>query len=104
MRPLMGPRFLAGLGAALALLAPGIARAWDVLASACPDQPLICERGHVVFDQGGSAGGSDPRRLRVYGLAGARPDITTKVLPLGRVGSPYSFDLDAVQAPGPFSW
>ncbi len=60
--------------------------------------------GKVVFDQGGSFGDPAPRRLRVWGLAGTLPDITTPVLPIGRVGSPFSFDLASVDAPGPIVW
>ena len=51
--------------------------------------------GKVVLDQGGSFGGSTPRTLRVFGLAGPVPSITTKVLPIGRVGSAYAFDLES---------
>lgn len=59
--------------------------------------------GKVVLDQGGSYGGP-PERLRVYGVAGARPDVTTRVLPVGRVGSPYSFAMESAGAPGPITW
>ena len=54
--------------------------------------------GKVVLDQGGSFGGSTPRTLRVFGLAGRVPTVTTGVLPVGRVGSPYSFDLESAAA------
>ncbi len=60
--------------------------------------------GKVAFDQGGSFGEPAPHRLRVWGIGGRVPDITTNVLPIGRVGSPYSFDLATVAAPGPISW
>ncbi len=51
--------------------------------------------GKVVMDQGGSAGNPVPRALRVFGLAGPLPTVTTEVLPIGRVGSAYSFDLES---------
>ena len=59
--------------------------------------------GKVVFEQGGSAG-YPAARLRVWGVAGARPDVTTRVLPMGRVGAPYSFQLGSAPAPGPITW
>ena len=58
--------------------------------------------GKVVLHQGGSFGGSTPHTLRVFGLAGPVPTITTEVLPIGRVGSAYSFDLQS--AAGGSSW
>ena len=60
--------------------------------------------GKVVLTQGGTLGNPEPRRTRVFGLAGARPKITTAVLPLGRVGSPYSHQLTASEAPDPLAW
>ena len=49
--------------------------------------------GKAVVHQGGSFGGTTPATLRVFGLAGRRPTIATRVLPIGRVGSAYSFQL-----------
>ena len=49
--------------------------------------------GKVVVDQGGSAGDPEPRRLRVFGVAGVRPTVETDVLEMGRVGKPYSQQL-----------
>ena len=59
--------------------------------------------GKVVLNQGGT-GGPEPRRMRVFGLDGARPRITSAVLPLGRVGLPYSHQLTSEDAPGPTGW
>ena len=59
--------------------------------------------GKVVLDQGGSFGGSTPRTLRVFGLAGRVPTITTEVLPVGRVGAPYSFALQSAAASATWS-
>jgi outer membrane protein assembly factor BamB len=58
--------------------------------------------GKVVVNQGGSAGMS-PSRLRVLGLAGPRPTVTTPVLPLGRTGQAYSATIEATGA-GPMTW
>jgi outer membrane protein assembly factor BamB len=52
--------------------------------------------GKVVLHQGGSFGGSTPHTLRVFGLAGKVPTVTTKVLPIGRVGSAYSSTLESI--------
>ncbi len=49
--------------------------------------------GKAIVHQGGSFGGTTPPTLRVFGLAGRRPTIATRVLPIGRVGSAYSFQL-----------
>ena len=59
--------------------------------------------GKVVVDQGGSFGGTTPRTLRVLGLAGPRPSVTTPALPLGRTGSAYSTTLSATGV-GPITW
>ena len=58
--------------------------------------------GKVVINQGGSAG-SSPSRLRVFGLAGPRPTVTTPVLPLGRTGQSYSATLGATGV-APITW
>ena len=58
--------------------------------------------GKVVINQGGSAG-SSPSRLRVFGLAGPRPTVTTPVLPLGRTGQSYSATLEA-SGVAPITW
>lgn len=60
--------------------------------------------GKVVLEQGGSSGGPEPHRLRVYGIAGVRPTITTSALPLARVGSTYSHQLTTADASGPIAW
>ena len=52
--------------------------------------------GKIVLHQGGSFGGSTPHTLRVLGLAGRVPSITTEILPVGRVGSAYSSTLESV--------
>ena len=49
--------------------------------------------GKAIVHQGGSFGGTTPHTMRVFGLAGRRPTIATHVLPIGRVGSAYSFQL-----------
>ena len=54
--------------------------------------------GKVVFTQGGSFGNPVKAALRVYGLAGPVPSISTRVLPLGSTGTPYSTNLSAAQA------
>ena len=59
--------------------------------------------GKVVLHQGGSFGGSTPHTLRVFGLAGPVPMVATKVLPIGRVGSSYSFDLESTSATATWS-
>ncbi len=59
--------------------------------------------GKVVLHQGGSFGGSTPSTLRVFGLAGPRPRMTTPVLPLGRTGSPYTAQLAATGGAS-FTW
>ena len=60
--------------------------------------------GKVVLHQGGSFGGSTPATMRVFGLAGPRPTITTKVLPMARVGAPYGHQLEATVASGSVQW
>lgn len=54
--------------------------------------------GKVILDQGGSYAGNQPRVLRVLGLSGPMPQVSTSVLPMGRVGSTYSADLAATPA------
>ena len=58
--------------------------------------------GKVVFPQGGSFGNPVRAALRVYGLAGPVPTVTTSVLPLGRTGTAYSTALAA--APSGAAW
>ncbi len=60
--------------------------------------------GKVVVDQGGSAGEPEPRRLRVFGVAGVRPTVETDVLEMGRVGKPYSQQLEAADGVGALQW
>ena len=60
--------------------------------------------GKVVVDQGGSAGEAEPRRLRVFGVAGVRPTVETGVLEMGRVGKPYSQQLEAADGVGALQW
>lgn len=58
--------------------------------------------GKVLISQGGSSGEPVPARLRVFGVGGALPTITTEVLGLGRVGSAYSEQLSV--ASGTPTW
>ncbi|WP_437958675.1 choice-of-anchor D domain-containing protein [Sorangium sp. So ce119] len=44
-------RALRGTAAALTLLAPAAASAYDSLAAPCPDDPLFCRRGPVAFQR-----------------------------------------------------
>ncbi len=49
--------------------------------------------GKVVAVHGSSPENPDTARMRVYGLQGSIPEIATRVLPLGRAGTPYSASL-----------
>lgn len=59
--------------------------------------------GHVVFSQGGSAS-YRPHVLRSYGFTPPTPSITTKVVPTGRVGVPYSFTMVGEGGTGALAW
>ena len=52
----------------------------------------------------GSAGEAEPRRLRVFGVAGVRPTVETGVLEMGRVGKPYSQQFEAADGVGALQW
>jgi hypothetical protein len=60
--------------------------------------------GHVVFGQGGSAGNPEPARLRSYGFTPPAPTITTRLVPTGRQGTPYSATLTATGGSGAITW
>jgi|GEM_PF-4122879 len=60
--------------------------------------------GKILLDQGGSFGGSVPHRLRVFGVRGVLPTITTGALTLGRVGTPYQHQLTAKSPPESSTW
>lgn len=60
--------------------------------------------GKVLFSQGGSAGNPAPARLRVFGTGGVLPRITSGVLTLGRVGTPYTHQLTSVAGAGGVTW
>ncbi len=64
-------------------------------------QNIAFGAGKVVLDQGGSGGVG--RQLRVFGIAGPRPAITSAVLPVGRVGTPYSHQLTS-NVPSGLTW
>ncbi|MGN6694786.1 MAG: putative Ig domain-containing protein [Aquihabitans sp.] len=60
--------------------------------------------GHVVFGQGGSAGNPEPARLRSYGFTAPAPTITSRMVPTGRQGTPYSTTLTATGGSGAIAW
>lgn len=66
--------------------------------------PSAWGNGHVAISQGGSFGGPDPARLRVYGFAPAQPSITSTMVPTGRIGTAYDASLEAAGGSGALTW
>lgn len=60
--------------------------------------------GRVVLPQGGSAGGSEPWRLRVFSVETPRPTITSRMVPTARRGSPFAATLRASSGTGALRW